>query len=252
MTIDWITVTAQIVNFLILVWLLKHFLYRPVINAMDRREQRISDRLSEAQRREQAAEDEAQAYRQRSEALAQQRDTTLQQAKDDAERQRRQLLDDARREIDELRRQWREELKQEQQSFIDDLKRRSAHSVAAIADRVLADLADAELERQIIRVFLRRLDELDEETRKALADGSDALRIRSSFELDGGTRKQIDQAVHKALGAKRALEFEQSGELICGIELATEGRKLGWSVVQYMDALEDRISESLNGATGAG
>ncbi len=49
MAIDWITVSAQIVNFLILVWLLKHFLYQPIIRAMDRREQRVSERLNEAQ-----------------------------------------------------------------------------------------------------------------------------------------------------------------------------------------------------------
>ena len=50
MDVDWITVSAQIVNFLILVWLLKRFLYRPVLNAMNRREQRIHQRLGRGQR----------------------------------------------------------------------------------------------------------------------------------------------------------------------------------------------------------
>ena len=44
MQIDWITVAAQIVNFLILVWLLQHFLYGPITRAMQRREQRIAER----------------------------------------------------------------------------------------------------------------------------------------------------------------------------------------------------------------
>ncbi len=51
MQIDWLTVIAQIVNFLILVWLLKRFLYQPVINAMDQREQRIAERLQKAELR---------------------------------------------------------------------------------------------------------------------------------------------------------------------------------------------------------
>jgi F-type H+-transporting ATPase subunit b len=252
MTIDWLTVTAQIVNFLILVWLLKRFLYKPVINAMAKREARIDNRLSEAQRREQEAEDEAQDYRQRREALEQQRDAALQQAKDDAEQQRQQLLDKARQEIDAQRQQWQEELKQEQQAFIEDLKRHSAFTVANIAGRALTDLADADLERQIIAAFLQRLTDIDDETRQALANDNGALHIHSSFELDDDSRTKISQAVHKALGKERELEFEQSGELICGIELASEGRKLGWNVAQYMDTLENRISASLNGATGAG
>lgn len=247
MTIDWITVTAQIVNFLILVWLLKRFLYQPVINAMERREQRISNRLSEAQRREQEAEDAAQEYRQRREELEQQRNAALQQAKDDAEQQRQQLQDKARQEIDEQRRQWQEELKQEQQAFIDDLKRRSALTVATIAGRALTDLADADLERQIIAAFLQRLDELDDDTRKAMADDNGALRIHSSFELDDDSRTKIGQALKKALGKGRELQFEQSDELICGIELATEGRKLGWSVAQYMDEIDERVRAVLEG-----
>jgi len=46
--IDWLTVAAQIVNFLVLIWLLQRFLYKPITNAMRRREERIEDRLAEA------------------------------------------------------------------------------------------------------------------------------------------------------------------------------------------------------------
>jgi F-type H+-transporting ATPase subunit b len=65
MQIDWLTVIAQIVNFLILVWLLKRFLYHPVITAMDRREQRIAERLQLAEQREQAAIESRQDYENR-------------------------------------------------------------------------------------------------------------------------------------------------------------------------------------------
>lgn len=251
MTIDWITVTAQIINFLILVWLLKRFLYQPVINAMDRREQRISERLSQAQRREQEAEDEAQDYRQRREALEQQREDTLQQAEDEAEQRRQQLLDEARREVDELRHQWRDELKQEQHNFLAELKRRGARSVTAIADRALTDLADADLERQIISNFLQRLDELDEATRNTLADDNKEVRLRSSFALDDDTRRRIGDAVGNVLGQRLELQYEQTEELVCGIELVTEGRKLGWSVAQYMDSLEASMKAVLDGAPGS-
>jgi len=48
MLIDWFTVVAQVVNFLILVWLLKRFLYRPILNAIDAREKRIATKLADA------------------------------------------------------------------------------------------------------------------------------------------------------------------------------------------------------------
>ncbi len=48
MLIDWFTVIAQVANFLILVWLLKRFLYHPILNAIDAREKRIAKQLSDA------------------------------------------------------------------------------------------------------------------------------------------------------------------------------------------------------------
>ena len=42
MLIDGFTVGAQVLNFLILVWLMKRFLYQPILDAIDAREQRIA------------------------------------------------------------------------------------------------------------------------------------------------------------------------------------------------------------------
>ena len=63
MQIDWLTVAAQIVNFLVLIWLLQRFLYRPITNAMARREARIEERLSDARTRRKEAEEEAEDLR---------------------------------------------------------------------------------------------------------------------------------------------------------------------------------------------
>ena len=48
MSIDWFTVAAQIINFMVLVWLLQKYLYKPVLNAVRKREQKIAGQLSEA------------------------------------------------------------------------------------------------------------------------------------------------------------------------------------------------------------
>jgi F-type H+-transporting ATPase subunit b len=55
--IDWFTVFAQIVNFIILIFLLKRFLYGPIIAAIDKREENISARITEAEEKHLAAEE---------------------------------------------------------------------------------------------------------------------------------------------------------------------------------------------------
>ncbi|HUS95178.1 MAG TPA: ATPase, partial [Hyphomicrobiaceae bacterium] len=63
MRIDWFTVIAQLFNFLILVWLLKRFLYKPILNALDAREKRIAKELADADTTQREAEKERETFR---------------------------------------------------------------------------------------------------------------------------------------------------------------------------------------------
>ena len=85
MQIDWITVAAQIANFLVLVWLLQRFLYQPITQAMTRREKEIEDRLAEAKDARQAAEEEAEKLRARQAELDSEKDQILEDAKQEAQ-----------------------------------------------------------------------------------------------------------------------------------------------------------------------
>ena len=158
MEFDWVTVAAQVVNFLILVFLLKRFLYNPVIRVMDRREQRISDRLERARSREEEAESLAEDYEQAQQALAAQRDRQLEAARQEAETTRQRLIDEARSEVAARRRQWREALSSEQERVEHALHRQVVESVTDIARQVLDDLAAQSLEDRILERFIARLE----------------------------------------------------------------------------------------------
>lgn len=243
MQIDWITVTAQIVNFLILVWLLKRFLYHPVIEAMDRREKRITDRLADAQEREQEAEEAARLYEQKQKELEDERDEIMAEAEEEAEEEKKRLTEEAREDVAKTRKAWQRQVDQERTEFLTRLRRETADAIETIARRTLHDLAAVELEEQIAQTFVKRLKELDEETRKALAETSDVVRISSAFELESSTRGRLTRAVHENLDEDLDVEYEQSPELVCGIELTSGGRRLSWSLDGYMDDLADRIEE---------
>ncbi|NIR30466.1 MAG: F0F1 ATP synthase subunit B [Gammaproteobacteria bacterium] len=251
MQIDWLTVSAQIVNFLILVWLLKHFLYQPVINAMDRREQRIAERLGDAERREQSAEREARAHREKSEALTRERGQLMAQAREEVVEKRKALLEEVRNEVDEKRRRWEQQVARERAEFLENLKAEAGRCIQAIARRALRDLADTELEERIIDSFVRRLENMDDETRWALAQGTGAIFITTSFELAPPVRARLTRAVHEHLVADVEVSYRESEELLCGIELSAGGRKLAWTLAGYLASLHERMEAAL-GRPGAG
>jgi len=253
MAIDWITVSAQIVNFLILVWLLKRFLYQPVMRAMARRERRIADRLEDAETRERSAEEKAHDHQRKIDELERMRDGLVADAKLEAEHEKRHMLDEARDEAAEARKNWQRQTNQEKEEFLKNLQKQAADTIQVIAKKTLADLANAELEEQMVHSFIQQLKSLDdEEFRMALRQSSTPVSVVSAFELPTSTRARLTRAIHEHLVEGIEVEYDQSPDLLCGIELNAEGRRLGWNLDDYLDQLSGRVEEVLSPARATG
>jgi F-type H+-transporting ATPase subunit b len=254
MEINWFTVVAQIVNFLVLVWLLKHFLYGRIVSAMDEREEKIRSSIEEADAKKQEAQEEMQEYRKKNAELDDKRETLLSEAQKDAEEKRKELAEKARREVAQLARGWKEALAKERTAFLEDLQRRSARQVFKISRTVLSDLASAEMEKEIINGFIRRLQSIDEKTRDEIAasirSSNNELLVLSSFEIPEKEREELSKAAKAAIPEKFELKFDLSEELICGIELRTEARKIAWSIAEYLEIQEEEFFGSLGDISG--
>jgi F-type H+-transporting ATPase subunit b len=247
--IDWFTISAQVINFLVLVFLLHRFLYGPIVKAMDEREERIFAQLKEAELREQSAEAEAQQLRAARAALDTERRQLLQQAEQEAEARRKELVQQARREADELRHHWRAAVQQAREQFLGDLRQGTVRHVYAVARRALSDLADADIERQMIKVFLQRLAAMNAaevaELLEAAADG-DAVVVYSAFELASGDRQRIVAALQDVTAATLKVAFETRPRLVGGLELQSPSRRVAWNLAHYLRSLEAELSERLD------
>lgn len=256
MLIDWFTVIAQMVNFLILVWLLKRFLYKPVLKAIDTREKRIVDQLADAGAKEAEAQKQLEELHHKNEELENQRDALLSQAVKDAHDERQKLLDEARKEADQLRSRRREMLASEQRSLDREIMRRTQKEVFAIARKALIELAGTGLEERMAQVFVRRLRELDGEAKSLLASAlkstSRPAVVRSTFELAPTQRSAIEAAVRETFAAADSrIQFETSPELVSGIELSADGQKVAWSIADYLASLEKSVGGVLESKAAA-
>jgi F-type H+-transporting ATPase subunit b len=248
--IDWFTVAAQALNFVILVWLLKHFLYKPILHAIDAREKLIAAELADAAAKEAEAHKQRDEFQHKNEEFDQQRAAGLKKATDDANAERHRLLDEARTAADALSTKRQETLTADAKNVARAVQRRTQHEVFAIARKALADLATASLEERLAAVFTRRLRELDEPTKtdlaKALKAASDSALVRSAFELPADQRAVIQHALDETFSADVHLRFETAPDLVSGIELAANGQRLGWSIADYITSLEQGVDELWN------
>lgn len=247
--IDWFTVIAQVINFLILVWLLKHFLYKPILNAIDAREKRVADELANANAKQSEAEKEKEEFKHKNEEFDQQRNALLNKAKEEAKAERQRLLEEVRKEASELRAKQQEALKNEKQNLNQEIGRRTQQEVFNIARKVLQDLAGTSLEECTVDVFDQRLHNLKSDEKKqlasALSESSSQVIIRSAFNLPQAQRDSIKKTIKETLGIEIQPRFETAPDLISGIELTTDGQKVTWSIADYLAAMQESIDDLL-------
>jgi F-type H+-transporting ATPase subunit b len=251
MLIDWFTVGAQTLNFLILVWLMKRFLYQPILHAIDEREKRIAAELNDADAKKAEAQRERDEFQHKNEAFDQQRGALLSQATEEAKAERQRLLDEARKVADALSAKRQETLRNDAHYLNQAISRKTQQEVFSIARKALADLATTSLEEHLCEVFTRRLRELDGSAKESFAEAFktaiEPSLVRSAFALPAEQRAIIQNALNETFSAEVHIRFETAPDLISGIEIITaNGQKVAWSIADYLVSLEKGINELLN------
>lgn len=249
MAIDWFTIVAQAFNFLILMWLLKYFLYQPILNAIDEREKLIAAKLGDADQKMVEAQKEKDEFKQKLAEIDQKRADLFRQATDEAKALRQRLLDEARQAAEALSAKRQLTLINEERNLHQAIKSRTQMEVFDIARKVLADLATTVLEERLGEVFTRRLREMDDQTRAGLAEmvktAAEPVLIRSAFDLPAEQRAAIQNALNVTFSAEVRIRFETEPALIGGVELIANGQKVAWSIADYLTSLERGVETLL-------
>jgi F-type H+-transporting ATPase subunit b len=242
MLVDWFTTAAQIVNFLILVWLLKRFLYKPILRAMDEREKRMSNALQKAEQEKATATSERLAFEKKSQELAQNQDQILKTIAAQGEQERQKMVSVAREEVIALEARWREAMNQERISVFQELSTRIQNEIFGVSRQVLSDLAGASLEASMADRFIQQLKLLKPSEKSklttSLGSSSSAVTITSTFELPDNGKRQIESAVEHEFGLPVKIRFTTDPQNIGGIELSANGHKVSWTIQSYLSSLE--------------
>jgi F-type H+-transporting ATPase subunit b len=247
MLFDWFTALAQLVNFVILIWLLERFLYRPILDAIDAREARVAKELADAAAKQVEALAERNEFQRKNEQFDQQRAALMNQATNDASTERQRLFEEARKAAEAVGARRMEALRTDGQRLNRTITRRAQQEVFAIAEKVLKDLASSNLQERAVAVFLNRIRGLDGQSKEllsqAIQSSTEPLLIRSAFELSSESQAQLESAIREIFQSQAPIRFETAPELISGLELRSNGQQLDWSIADYLEALQASVGE---------
>ncbi len=234
MELNWTTFVLEIINFLALLWILKRFLYRPIVQTLAERRAGIERTLAEAR----ATEVKASAMRQQFEsrladweqekaAARRSFETEL-----DAERARQMaiLAKDLATERERSAAQDAHRLETQKR----ELAAQASTEARQFASALLARLASQELEGQLVQLFIEELAALPDERLSAVRAGQNGHGkgiLTSAFALTAEQRQQLSSAIDARLGKAIALEFVVEPNLLAGARLALGAWQLDFSLV---------------------
>jgi F-type H+-transporting ATPase subunit b len=250
MEINWFTLIAQVINFMILVWLMKRFLYKPILQAVSEREKKIKSQLEDAAQKELLAEKEKAAYQKKNETFDAEKGELMGKALAEAEAERNKLIEQARKDADAFQEKLQSDIETSQQDLKKSFEQKVRQGVLDIASKALEDLASESLESQIVRKLIERLHDLNKEElgelKHLITTDQAKVVVQTAFAASESLQAEITQALEDITGLSPEVSFRSAPQLVGGVEIVCEGFKLSWSIKEYIQSLEKEIDSFIN------
>ncbi|TDG36468.1 F0F1 ATP synthase subunit B [Pedobacter changchengzhani] len=252
MQINWFTVIAQMINFLVLVWLMKKYLYKPILQAVDEREKKIASELKEAKTKMVEAKKEQDEFQQKNEAFDSDKKKMMAKATADAANERQDLLDAAKKEAADVKLKLHAASAELQENLSNEVVQKMQQKVFDITKKVLSEFTSTDVEAQLVEVFIHKIKNISDSDKKQFIDAfhseSSPIVIKTASKLSEKDHKSIKSAIDSVLGDHSKYEFTTDSKMIGGVDLATNGYKLSWSFSAYLNSLEKNMTSIKNEA----
>lgn len=242
MELNWSTFILEILNFLVLLWLLKRFLYQPVLAVIARRQAAITDGLAQARQEREQAEALSARYQNRLDEWQQERNQALEKLQQELAGQRSAKLQQLQEELRQEREKSRIAGERSQQAALEALQVTAQRQAAVFAAKLLHRLADAHLESRLFDFLLAELASLSPAQVLSLhsnGNGHGPVIVNSAFPLSALQQDRLRHVLEQLLPTPLAVEFREDSTLVAGFRLSIGAWVLGANLADELQAFAD-------------
>jgi F-type H+-transporting ATPase subunit b len=237
MHVDWQTLALQAVNFLILIWLLQRFLYKPVRAVIERRRLLAEKAFADTDRSRTELEEQKRSLENERAGVEAERRDLLRAAHEQLEQERGRIIEQAKREAETIVKSGREQLDKERARALDELKQQITETAVKAASVLLQHAAPEALNMHFLGGVERRFAELpgqEQALLRSAAAGAGVTTVTSTA-LDAAQQKQWRERLGELLGDDAKIEFSAAPEIIGGVELRFPHATLKYSWSAQLD-----------------
>lgn len=247
MSFSWSTFVLQVVNFLVLVWLLRRFLFKPVSTIVAQRKAEIARAKAEAETAGQRAEQARKEFDQRRGEIEAQRQAISEETRTALANERTKMIAAAQVEIDKLKSGMLKQLEEEKENAARDISHRAVEIAVQLADRLLRQSAAPLLDELFLERLVDHLDHLTVAERTALLaqSGPDrgSLFVTTASPLDLKSEAKWRAALSQHLGASPHVTFNVDKSLIAGTEVKFPLGILHFTWRQALEEAQEELSQ---------
>lgn len=153
------TMVWNILNFLVLLWLLKRYLYGPLTEMLDKRHQKIENDLDHAREEREEAEKLKKEYEAELQQAREKAQEIVEEAENRGEERAQEIIDEAREEAQRIKERSREEIEQAKEEAVDQLRNEVASISLMAASKFMKEKLDQQRHQELINQYIENLDE---------------------------------------------------------------------------------------------
>jgi F-type H+-transporting ATPase subunit b len=224
MQLDWSTLLLEVINFLVLVWILKRFLYKPVLNVIAQRKAAIDKTLSDAEALQRDAKELEQKYQARLADWEREKDALRRELTEELHAQRERLSAELQSSLVQEREKQTVLAQRRLAELETQAVRKGMQQGLQFTARLLERIAGAELEARLVQLALDDLPHLSDTQKEALRsaarDSQRVMKVTSAFPLPAAQRDALAEALKSAARPDVTCTFHEDASLRAGLRIS--------------------------------
>jgi F-type H+-transporting ATPase subunit b len=217
------TFILEIINFLILIWILQRLFYKPLLEVIAKRKQTIDQSLNDARNLQQQAEEQRSLYENRQKLWEQEKQAALTELHQQLEAERKIQMDRLNADLEQERQKAKVTLSRQQQELQQQAEKQALQNGARFAGILLKQSASPGLEARLIAMLMDNLMALPEACRLCLqlleAKKSVPIKITSAYPLSVDIQQQLEKKLGSLINSPINFQYHQDAELIAGLRI---------------------------------
>ena len=250
MNINWFEIIVQMINFFILLFILQKLFYKPVIKAMEERQQGIRDIQTEADRKKKEADELIYKYKQNLKEFEENKEEEMNRAIKEADEKKENIIEEYKKEAKAKRESYINEVNEEKAYFLHELRSTLGKSSVVIASKILETISEEDLTEKVFEAFIRKIKSLEKEKlEEEIKLNQEKIVLISSEALTDEQKNRFKEAVSDKLDYPVEIGYEIDNNLIMGFELNLESLTVHTNMKNYLREAEDHIKKILDEKT---